>query len=266
MPNTAATSSRHEGLPPAPVHKRYGVIGPLDLMDTSPYEFYQSAPPGVIFAAISIGLKDFSDAGAQAAFEGVQRCIKELESRNVDVIILNGIPLLMFLGDDQIAEFKRQAAAVAPLGGWTGIDAAVAALRSLEMTNVAVANKWSDSMNERLASIFNDKGIQVAGVARESLSAKDVKGNYEEGSQLAIRLTEEAHSTAPQADGVFLGGGAWLTLHLVEDLEERIGAPVVTGLQSTNWFALNLLEAFQALPSRGKLFRTHLQRESLAGL
>jgi len=251
---------------PAPVSKRLGVIGPLDLVDTSAYEFYQLAPPGVIFTTISIGLKDFSDSGAQAAFDGVQRCIAELESRKVDMIMLNGIPLLMYLGADQIAQFKRLAGAVAPLGGWTGLDAAVAALRTLGMTNVAVANKWSDSMNERLAAIFDEHGIRVAGVARRSMSAKDVKGDYDEGSLLAVTLAEEARQTAPEGDGVFLGGGAWLTLHLIEDLEKRLGAPLVTGLQSTNWFALNLLEAFEARSSRGALFQTPLDRHSLEAL
>lgn len=69
---------------PMAVTRRLGVIGPLDLIDTSAYEFYRIAPPEVIMTLASIGLQKFSEEGAQEAFTAnFDHRLRQLANRGV---------------------------------------------------------------------------------------------------------------------------------------------------------------------------------------
>ena len=251
-----------------PLVATIGVIGPLDVIDTSPYEFYLSAPAGVMFAATSIGLDDFTPEAALAAFARLDGCLARLADRQVDLVMLNGIPMLLYLSDEQVNDYRRKAAAVASRGGFTAIDAAVSALRTLGITRPVVADKWSTPMNDRLGAILGDEGFAVEGMINRHVELATIKGSYRGGTDMARELAVQAMRSAPKADGVFLAGGAWLTLHLLEELENQLGVPVVSGLQTTNWFALNMVDRFESRQSLGSLMTKHLPpslREKLAG-
>ena len=50
------------------------------------------------------------------------------------------------------------------------------------------------------------------------------------GAELAYRLGKEALERTPQADALFIGGGAWLVEPAAERLEREFGKPVITSL------------------------------------
>jgi len=243
-----------------PLVATIGVIGPLDVIDTSPFEFYLSAPPGVMFAATSIGLDDFTPEAAVTAFARLDGCLAKLSERQVDLVMLNGIPMLLYLDDQQVRNYRRKASAVAPRGGFTALDAAFSALTTLGVTRPVVADKWSTPMNDRLGAILREEGFAVEGMINRHVDLATIKGSYRVGTEMARELAVEAVRSAPKADGVFLAGGAWLTLHLLEELETRLGVPVISGLQATNWFALNMVERFEPRPSQGTLMTKDLPR------
>ena len=58
------------------------------------------------------------------------------------------------------------------------------------------------------------------------------------------------------ARAVFLSCTAFLTAHLVERLEQKLGLPVVTSNQALAWHALRLGGSKATLPDRGHLLRT----------
>ena len=59
-----------------------------------------------------------------------------------------------------------------------------------------------------------------------------------QGVELAVRLGRSAFLAAPQAEGLLLAGGAWLSLQAVPILEAEFGRPVVTNPSATFWAAL----------------------------
>lgn len=247
-----------EPMPDLQLRARIGVIGPLDVIDTSAYEFYLSAPPGVILAATSIGLRAFTSEAAHLAFENLDRCLIDLRERKVDVIMLNGLPLLLHLDHERVKAFRTKAAAIAHRGGWTAVDAALAALRTLGITRPAVANKWSTNLSQRLKAVLEGTGLSVAGIVNRHVELTTIKGDYADGTRTAHELALTAIKEAPNADGVFLAGGAWLTLHLIEELEAMLGVPVVSSIQTTNWFALNVAGVFEPRQLQGSLMRAQL--------
>ena len=162
--------------------------------------------------------------------------------------------------------FREQAATFAAKGGWTAVDACALSIKALGAERVAIASKWSDDVNATLAGTLNRLGIEVVGSVGVAHDMDQITGDYESGAQTAWTLAHAAMESMPEADMVFLAGAAWLTLHLVEALERELGVPVVTGLQSTNWLALNLVEAFTPREGQGSLLRRVLDRRLLDDL
>ena len=59
------------------------------------------------------------------------------------------------------------------------------------------------------------------------------------GFDMAVALGSSALSAFPAAEGLLLGGGAWLSMPAAPILEAKFGKPVVTNPIATYWAALN---------------------------
>ena len=245
-----------------PAH-RLGAIAPLDLIDTSTYEFYRIAPPGAILASISIGLAGFDEDSARDAFAtSISRCVRTLGQRSVSVAMLNGLPLILNLTPEQVASFRAECQAIGIIPT-DGMQAAVEAIRTLRLKRVTVANKWDSDLNGLLRDELARAGIEIVGLATEVHTAGQVKGSYQSGAELAFALAEQAHAAAPDADGIYLAGGAWLTLGLLDAIERKFGKPVVTGQQSAHWFNLNIAGCYRPIQGHGELLSQRLDRSSI---
>lgn len=239
---------------------RLGAISPLDLIDTSTYEFYGIAPPNAILSSISIGLGGFTADAAKAAFSAnLERCVNTLAKRSVRVAMLNGLPLLLHLAPEQLALFRSQCADAGILPT-NGLEAAIAAIKALGLTTVAVGNKWSPDLNCLLREALAREGIEIVGGATEPHTAEEVKGSFESGAALAYELACRADEAAPNAEAVYLAGGAWLTLHMIGRLENELGKPIITGQQSAHWYNLNVAGCYQPRTNMGALLARSLDQ------
>jgi maleate cis-trans isomerase len=70
--------------------------------------------------------------------------------------------------------------------------------------------------------------VAVAGVANKSLApAEFVKISTQDQMQLAYELGRRAFLENPDCDGVYIGGGTWLSEPVSERLEQEFGKPVI---------------------------------------
>ncbi len=160
---------------------------------------------------VSIGLAGFSGTAAATAVEtNLTRCLWQLAKREVDLIVFGGPPLLFNLGRGYSREFAQRCDDEFGIRAVTSIDAVLAAFRSLQVNNVVVINKWDDELNGLVASTLEAEGIQLAGAVTEVHTAGEVKARFEEGVDVALRLTEKALTQYPSAECLFIAGGAWL--------------------------------------------------------
>jgi maleate cis-trans isomerase len=83
-----------------------------------------------------------------------------------------------------------------------------------------------------------------------------VKMKSDASLQLAYDLGRGAWQKFPEADGVYIGGGAWLTLPVINRLEGEFGKPVITNQVATVWHVLNLLGCWQPIQGSGRLLRS----------
>ncbi len=82
-----------------------------------------------------------------------------------------------------------------------------------------------------------------------------VLDNFSTGSpaNLAYALGRAALETNPEADGLYIGGGAWLTLPAILRLEAEFAKPVITNQVSVVWDVCRQLRCWQPKAGYGRL-------------
>lgn len=237
---------------------RIGFISPRDQSDTSSYEMYQMAPPELIAAYTQLGLSGFSEEAVESCLqENLERCVKRLARRQPQIMVFAGIPLQLFIDPAWNDRFKEMAAAEGAIGT-TSLEAVIGAFRTIGVSRVAVVNKWTPDMNERLDRVATREGIELIGSSSEEIGLGNFDSTFESGALLALRLTEQVANDCPDAEAIWIAGGAWLTGPLVAAMEERFGKPVISAQQANPWYCMNRIGCYQPLEGRGSLLERTL--------
>src|SRR5215204_639345 len=141
---------------------KIGCLQPGAIIDNAPYEFYRLAPPGVMLVMVGVGLREFSSQDVERVFAPLDRYLDQLMDRGVDLIMQNGVPLPILIG------INAHDRIIAHMGSHTGIPATstvlsvVRAASDFGIDTVAVVNKWSDEMNQSLATFFARGGVRFS--------------------------------------------------------------------------------------------------------
>ena len=234
--------------------KKIGYLVPRYLVENQAYEFYRMAPPGIMLVLAPCGLDDFTTTDVKRVAKSIERVLDMLMERDVDIVIQAGVPLPLLIGLEAHDEL------VAHIAKYTGVPAVsqmqnvIAAIKHLGLKNVLVANKWTDAMNATMKAFFERDGIGLAGVCSKSMSPAEF-GDIPTGdsAQLAYDLGLRGFKATPQADGLYIGGGSWLSQPVSEQLEEEVGKPVICNHSASMWHLLSLLGKWRPCPGHGRL-------------
>ena len=234
--------------------KKLGILSPRYVSDNGPYEFYRLAPPGVMLVSISCGLEKFTVEDVERVFKPLDSYLDMLMERNVNIISQTGVPLPCVIGT------KAHDALLARIEKYTGkpatsqLNNVLAALKHLKLKNVLVVNKWTDKMNETLEEFLDRDGINCAGVYNKSLTpAEFSKIKQGDSAKLAYDLAMKGIKEHPEADGVFIGGGNWLSQPVCEKLEKVYNKPVICNIAAEVWHDLRHFKMWKPMPGRGML-------------
>jgi maleate cis-trans isomerase len=174
--------------------------------------------------------------------------------RRVDIVMQSGVPLPALIG---VAAHDRLIAHMALYTGrpaTSSILGVVEAAKHLGIARIALANKWSDAMNATLAGFFARVNIAVEGVASKVLAPSQFqKMSGEDNIELAYALGRQALRDFPGADGLYIGGGAWLSQPVSEALEAEFGRPVITNVAAMIRNVLKRLDCWTPMPGHGRL-------------
>jgi maleate isomerase len=233
---------------------KIGALKPLSVVDNSAYEFYRIAPPGVMLVMIPVGLGKFSKDDVERVFAPIDGYVDQLMERGCDLIMQSGVPLPLLIGveaHDRLLERIEKRSGKPATSSVLGV---ISAAKHLGLRKIVVANKWSQPMNRTLGEFFARVGTEIVGVAAEVLDPDQFqKIATADHMQLAYELGRSALRMHPGADGLYIGGGSWLSEPVCQALEQEFGKPAISNLSCMIWDTLTHLRAWNPIPGHGKL-------------
>ena len=193
-------------------------------------------PPEVITLSNILGIRDYTSEGVEEAMARYPDCVRDLVSRGAQRVCLNGIPISVQLGRPRVLELIENSPKHFGVSGDTAGEAAVAGMKHLGVSKIAVGSRWADEVNNALIRYLADAGIEVLTMtSRGQWAQQAFSMSFEMGVRLAFELGREAMRQAPQAEALFLPGGAWRPLAAIPILEEDYGKPVFTNKNTRVW-------------------------------
>jgi maleate cis-trans isomerase len=227
-----------------------GVLSPLAGTDTMPYGLYRLLGPDFIVISTSLALQSFAPEDLDRALAAIDSQIEHLVSRGASLILQSGTPLALSLGPEGLQRLLARLREKTGLPVLSSALNAVAAAQAVGVRKLAVANKWNDGLNRRLAAFFAHWDIVVTGAAAESQEpSRFQSADLRQGAELAYTLGRAALARTPEADALFIGGGAWLVEPAAERLEREFGKPVITHLNGAVRGILKELGCWRRFPA-----------------
>jgi maleate cis-trans isomerase len=179
----------------------------------------------------------------------IDRELAHLVSRGADVIVQSGTPLALSLGPQGLERMLANMRAASGRPVLSSALNAVAAARAVGARRLVAANKWNAHLNRQLADFLGHFGIALVGSAADSQEpAHFQSADLRAGAELAYRLGRDAFERQPDADALFIGGGAWLAEPAAERLEREFGKPVITSLNGAVRAILKELGCWRPFP------------------
>ena len=211
-------------------------------------------PPDIRAIACSMEISDYTTEGVDDAIHNrYWPCVDKLVQQGAQRITLAGFPIASQLGRKRVLALAAETTERSGASADSHAEATIAAMQHLGMRRIAIASRWSQTLNEKLTRYLTEAGFDVLAVTGVGQWAQQAFSmSIEEGVKLAFQLGREAMRKAPQADGLLLPGGAWRSLAAVPILEEDFGKPVVTNPIAQVWRLIDAGIA-PAVPGWGRL-------------
>lgn len=236
--------------------RKIGYLYPLHVIDYSAYQFYQLVP-GIMLVILPLGLGGFTPKDVERAFARLEEYLAIFVEHGVDIIMQSGVPLPIIMGleyHDNLLVYIKKATG---LPATSSVMNVVAATKFLGIRNIALANKWNPNMNNVLGLFFAREGIRVAGINSRSMEPSEFgRLKTEESLMLAYELGREVLRSNPDADGLYIGGGAWLTIPIIKPIEDEFGKPVITNENATIWHVCHLIDYWKPIHGYGRLLQS----------
>jgi maleate cis-trans isomerase len=225
------------------------------------YEFYQIVPNDIMLVTAVLGIKDFTRDAVEAAIPNYWNCVDALAQEKVDVFVLGGTPVSAQLGRARVVRLLREAEDKTGIRGDAPLEAAIAAMQHLGLKKIAVGGRWTDEFNQAVVRYLEDGGLQVVAITKRGQWGKEAFAmSFEEGLNLALDVGREAARMAPQAEAIFVPGGATMSLHVIPVIEKEFGKPTFTRTSAEVWRNLVFPGVIPPVAGWGRLLESGSRR------
>jgi maleate cis-trans isomerase len=217
-----------------------GYVIPHLYTDLDAYQFYRTAPEGMMLVTTGLNLGDYTLAAVEQELPVLWQRFELLAKKKVDRISLSGVPVASALGRKKMREILAEGERRTGLPCDTDLEAHIATLQHFGAKRIALATRWPEPVNAALTRYLAEAGIEV--IARRS-RARTLQENKEANAaadhDLAMELGSQVLREAPDADALLMPGGLWYAIHAVPLLEAEFGRPVLLNILSTTRAALH---------------------------
>ena len=169
-----------------------------------------------------------------------------------DVISYSCTSGSIVIGEDKIKEeIKKGAPYAIPMTLVTGV---VDALRELKVKNLVVGTPYLDEINTKEAEFLFNKGFSVLNIQGLNLTKGIEFGTVT--PDYWIKFSEEINEES--ADAIFLSCGGIRSTEVIDQIEQKVGKPVITSNQAQMWSCLRRAGVEDNISGFGKLFNYQL--------
>ncbi|AGB30187.1 Asp/Glu/hydantoin racemase [Natrinema pellirubrum DSM 15624] len=229
---------------------RLGLIVPSSNTTAEP-EFRAFLPDGITVHGARMALESVTVDELDAMSDDAARAAELLGHADVDAVAYACTTgsLLHGPGFDIELEARLQEAAGVPAVATA--RSVVRALEALEAERIAVATPYTTELDDRERAFLEDAGVDVASIDGRGLAANTDIGALTPDD--AARQVLEAVD-GDDVDAVFVSCTNYRSLAVVDDLESRLGIPVITSNGATLWDACGAAGFKDAFDGPGTLF------------
>ena len=169
-----------------------------------------------------------------------------------DVISYSCTSGSIVIGEEKIKEeIKKGAPYTIPMTLVTGV---VDALRELKVKNLVVGTPYLDEINTKEAEFLNNKGFSVLNIQGLNLTKGIEFGTVT--PDYWIKFADEINDES--ADAIFLSCGGIRSTEVIDQIEQKVGKPVITSNQAQMWSCLRRAGVEDKISGFGKLFNYQL--------
>ncbi len=217
-----------------------GYVIPHLYTDLDAYQFYHTAPEGMMLLTTGLNLTDYTLAAVETELPVLWQRFALLAGKKVDRISLSGVPVASVLGRKKMREILAEGEQRSGIACDTDLEAHIATLQHFGATRIALATRWSEKVNNALTAYLKEAGIEVIACESHGRSlAENKHSSAAADHELALELGRKVLRAAPDAQALLMPGGLWFAIHAVPILEAEFGKPVLLNILSTTWAALH---------------------------
>lgn len=195
-------------------------------------EVIRLLPEGIGVVPLTVGFTTGTADEFRQGIGAIHEKVAELAAIGVDLIAPMGAPPMMLHGfraeRDLLDEWERKYGLPIITAGLSQIDA----MRALQVNRMVGVTYSKGPINDAFAQYFIDAGFDVL-----AMDGMDVPFNRAQllSSREVYAHTKAAFMRNPGADVVYMLGGGWRILDIVEMLEADLGVPVVSSVPARVW-------------------------------
>jgi maleate isomerase len=231
------------------------------------YEFQVMSPDGVVPLETRVPGRTISLDHLNGMVDNALSAAEMLADARPDVIDFLPTAPCFVMGVDREDALTQAITTSTGIRATAGGRAVAEALRFLGAHKIIMYTPYRPELQGLTDTYFADQGFEVLGSM--NLQFEDPENMNRMSPHEILSDIVRLRKQHPDAEGVFVVGGCFRTLEIVEPLEQMIGIPVV-GTQQANMFAcLRICEVDDELQGFGRLLSaprlgTSAREESLS--
>ena len=218
------------------------------------YEFQVMSPEGVVPLETRVMVRKVAKDELKKASEDAIAGAEMLATAHADVIDYIATATCFVLGVKGEEALVKEMEAKTGIQSTAGGQSVCEALRFMGAKNILTYTPYNKEVEEISRRYFEDSGFEIVG--SRNLQFEDPSSINRVSPYEILADVVKLHKENPGADGVFIVGGCFRTLEIVDTLEKYIGIPVVGTQQANMWNCLRLCEVPDVLHGFGKLFES----------
>lgn len=174
-----------------------------------------------------------------------------LPNGSLDVICYACTSGSLVIGEDRV--FAELAKGAPGARKTSLISGALRALRAVGARSVAVATPYLKEVNDRETAYMQRAGFQICAIRGLNLEKDSdmIRVRPDAIARLALSVDR------PDADAVFISCGALRSIEVIDELEQRLGKPVICSNQAMMWDMLRLAGIEDRIAGYGRLLQDH---------